>query len=59
MEYIEHGDLNQYLKDNGPCSPSNARAIAKQLLDGLVTLHELKITHRDIKPQVKPYLLPI
>ncbi|KAL0635177.1 hypothetical protein Q9L58_005902 [Maublancomyces gigas] len=58
MEYIEHGDLNQYLNDYGPCSPSNARAITKQLLDGLVTLHELKITHRDIKPQNVLVALP-
>lgn len=50
MEYIEHGDLSQYLKTPG--SRSNAREITRQLLEGLAVLHEKKICHRDLKPQV-------
>lgn len=52
MEYIEHGDLSQYLKITGPCTDEDAREITRQLLDGLVVLHEIKICHRDLKPQV-------
>lgn len=52
MEYIEHGDLSQYMKKPGTCTPGNAREITRQLLEGLATLHELKICHRDLKPQV-------
>ncbi|KAL0632584.1 hypothetical protein Q9L58_008515 [Maublancomyces gigas] len=51
MEYIEYGDLTHYLKNSGPCSAKNAQAITRQLLEGLATLHELNISHRDIKPQ--------
>lgn len=58
MEYVKHGDLKQYLKEYGPCSPSDARNITQQLLEGLITLHDLNITHRDIKPQVGPLPSP-
>lgn len=50
MEYINGGDLGQYLKD--PIIRSEAREITKQLLRGLAIMHELRICHRDIKPQV-------
>lgn len=54
MEYIEHGDLSQYLKS--PDSRPNAREITRQLLEGLTILHDKKICHRDLKPQVGPSL---
>lgn len=50
MEYIKHGDLSQYLKN--PKTPMDAREITRQLLEGLIVLHEKRICHRDIKPQV-------
>lgn len=52
MEYIELGDLSQYLKS--PTPPLDAKEIARQVLSGLVILHERKVCHRDIKPQVWP-----
>lgn len=52
MEYIEHGDLSQYLKSSGPKAKSEAKEIVRQLLQGLVILHERYICHRDLKPQV-------
>lgn len=52
MEYIEHGDLSQYLKAPGPRSANNIREITRQLLEGLAILQDLKISHRDLKPKV-------
>lgn len=47
MEYMKYGDLSKYLN-----TPLDAREITRQLLDGLIVLHERQICHRDIKPQV-------
>lgn len=52
MEYVEHGDLEQYLKEFGTAAKSHASEITRQLLEGLVVLHERNICHRDLKPQV-------
>lgn len=52
MEYVEHGDLAQYLKSLGRQENENAVDITKQLLKGLVVLHDRHICHRDLKPQV-------
>lgn len=49
MEYIEHGDLSQYITK---CNKTNAREITVQLLEGLTILHGLAICHRDLKPKV-------
>lgn len=50
MEYVEGGDLSQYLKD--PIIRLEAKEITRQLLQGLVIMHERLICHRDIKPKV-------
>lgn len=50
MEYLAHGDLSQYVKD--PIIRLEAKEITRQLLQGLVIMHEKRICHRDIKPQV-------
>lgn len=52
MEYIEHGDLGQFIADRGQLAKSSARDIASQILEGRVVLHEREICHRDLKPQV-------
>lgn len=52
MEYIEHGDLGQYIKNCGPTAKSEAKEITTQILEGLVVLHDRGICHRDLKPQV-------
>lgn len=52
MEYVGHGDLGQYVKEFREKARLEARDITKQILEGLVILHEKKICHRDLKPQV-------
>lgn len=54
MEYIEHGDLGEYIRDHGATAEEEAKQIATQILKGLVVLHEREICHRDLKPQVSP-----
>lgn len=52
MEYIEHGDLENFLEKFGAQGQSNAKEISAQILEGLAFLHEREICHRDLKPQV-------
>lgn len=52
MEYIEHGDLGQYIEKSWLRAKSQAKDIIKQLIEGLIILHERSICHRDLKPQV-------
>lgn len=52
MEYIENGDLHNYIGSSG--RPENeARLITKQILMGLEVMHGYGICHRDLKPQVR------
>lgn len=53
MEYVEHGDLHQYVKEYGEKARMEVREITKQLLQALVILDGEKICHRDLKPQVE------
>jgi serine/threonine protein kinase len=48
MDYFEMGDLSHHLQAKIP--EDQARDITQQLLRGLVELHRLGITHRDLKP---------
>lgn len=50
MEYCRFGDISKCYPD--PLSEVEARRICGKLVDSLVVLHGLGITHRDIKPQV-------
>lgn len=52
MEYLEGGDLKQYMQKNPAEAKRNAKTITQQLLEGLAVLHEKGIIHRDLKPQV-------
>jgi len=49
MEYIDHGSLLSQLGDNMGFGEDLGRLIFAQLLDGLETIHNSNIVHRDIK----------
>jgi serine/threonine protein kinase len=50
MEYLEHGDLEQFLTQ--PLSEPETRQIAQQVVEGLRFMHEHSFVHRDLKPGV-------
>ncbi|EMD65666.1 hypothetical protein COCSADRAFT_189427 [Bipolaris sorokiniana ND90Pr] len=50
MEYCKYLDLRKHLKSYGVLPEESARAIALQVLQGLVQMHGNKIAHRDLKP---------
>ncbi|KAK7698492.1 hypothetical protein SLS64_012484 [Diaporthe eres] len=50
MEYMELGDLQSHLEDNGPIKEADAKFLSKQILRGLEFMHEEGFVHRDIKP---------
>lgn len=53
MEYIEYGNLTDYIKQQGANARMvDAEVITSQILRGLVELHNRNISHRDLNPQV-------
>jgi serine/threonine protein kinase len=50
MEYVQHGDLGKHL--TGPWAEIDTQNITIQLLEGLIIMHSLGITHRDLRPEV-------
>jgi hypothetical protein len=50
MEYVDGGDLKQYIKAHGRIKEDVARVFFKQIVSGLLYLHSKRILHRDIKP---------
>lgn len=52
MEYCEHGDLGDYLRNHGRLSEAEAQDVARQLLVGVSLMHRAGFAHRDIKPKV-------
>jgi serine/threonine protein kinase len=55
MEYLPHGDLEQYLSRTPPLLEEAAGDIIYQILEGLSYMHENRFAHRDLKPGVRPY----
>ena len=51
LEYCAGGDLDKFLKKNGPVSESIAQRWMQQLANGLKELIAKKIMHRDLKLQ--------
>jgi serine/threonine protein kinase len=50
MEYVELSDLEKNLVE--PWSEEETKLVIKQLLGGVAIMHNCRITHRDLKPQV-------
>ena len=56
FEYMDY-DLKQYIDEfSGKIDSNTIKCIMYQLLCGLNYLHQNRIIHRDIKPQVLIYL---
>lgn len=56
MEYVEHGDLGQYLEADPAQAKSEAKWISSQILKAVAVLHNKDILHRDLKPNVWPHI---
>ncbi len=50
MEYISGGDLETYIKDNGPLPAATVKSFARQLAQALRIMHRQNILHLDMKP---------
>jgi serine/threonine protein kinase len=46
LEHCPHGDLYKLLRRSGPLEEDSARNFVRQLLLGLVFLHERNVVHR-------------
>jgi WD40 repeat protein len=50
MEFVDGGDLSQFVKEHGPLSPEQAADYIGQAARGLEHAHTEGVIHRDIKP---------
>ncbi|KAM7205581.1 hypothetical protein V8F33_000907 [Rhypophila sp. PSN 637] len=50
-EYIEHGDLFEYINSHGPLSEEEAVFYFRQMMSALEYCHSFNICHRDLKPE--------
>lgn len=50
MEYIDYGNLQDYLKKRGHIDPEEAVEIAVSICNALHAAHDAGVVHRDIKP---------
>lgn len=51
LEYVEGGELFDYLVNHGRMSPQEALSYFKQIISGLHFAHTFSIVHRDLKPE--------
>lgn len=55
MEFFPYGDLGRYIADG--FTEHETKQLARQLLGGLVIMHENGFAHRDLKPEVSHCVL--
>jgi protein-serine/threonine kinase len=51
MEYCPGGDLHTIVLASGQLEPAEADCFFKQLIQGVVYMHEMGVAHRDLKPE--------
>lgn len=51
MEYVEGGELFDYLLERRFFGPDECSHFFQQIVAGVQHLHQLKISHRDLKPE--------
>lgn len=51
MEYVEHGELFDYIVKQTKLDELEACRFFKHIITGISYLHELNIVHRDLKPE--------
>lgn len=51
MEYLQGGELFDYLSQNGRIRQSLARRFFQQIICGVEYMHHFRVVHRDLKPE--------
>ncbi len=51
MEYVDGGELRQYVSDRGGLTEYEARPLFLQLVDAVNYCHSRSVVHRDLKPE--------
>jgi 5'-AMP-activated protein kinase catalytic alpha subunit len=51
MEFVEHGELFEYIVNNRKLKEAEACKLYHQLINGIEYTHKLNIVHRDLKPE--------
>jgi 5'-AMP-activated protein kinase catalytic alpha subunit len=51
MEFVENGELFDYIVKNKRLKEQDACKMYHQLINGIEYIHKLNIVHRDLKPE--------